>query len=125
MNWLRHSAHGALFAAIVCEVAATLSLKGALTHPWLVAVVVLGYGTSFFLLALTLRRGMAVGVAYGIWGATGVVLTALLSVVIFGEAITPVMALGMALIILGVGLVELGSHGGSKAQERAEAVDGP
>lgn len=124
MNWLRHSAHGALFAAIVCEVAATLSLKGALTHPWLIAVVALGYGASFVLLALTLRRGMAVGVAYGIWGATGVVLTALLSVVIFGEAITPLMGLGMALIILGVALVELGSHGGLRAQEPSEAVDG-
>lgn len=132
MNWLRHSAHGALFAAIVCEVAATLSLKGALTHPWLIAVVVVGYGASFFLLALCLRRGMAVGVAYGIWGATGVVATAVLSVLIFGETITPVMALGMLLIMAGVALVEWGSQRAEAAAPRpeaapaaSEAVDGP
>jgi small multidrug resistance pump len=118
VTWLRTSPHAALIAAIVCEVAATLSLKGALSHAWLILVVVLGYGAAFFLLALCLRRGMAVGVAYGIWGATGVVATAVLSVLIFGESITPVMALGMLLIMAGVALVEWGSH-------RVEAASAP
>ena len=68
-----------LFGAILTEVVATLSLRGALDHPALYTVVVVGYAASFGSLALVLRRGMALGVAYGIWSACGVVLTAILS----------------------------------------------
>lgn len=53
---------------------------------------------------------MGIGVAYGIWSATGVVLTTTLASVIYDEALTGVMGLGIALIIGGVLLVELGSR---------------
>lgn len=99
-----------LSLAIVSEVAATLSLKGSTSVPALYAVVVLGYLASFVLLALVLRRGMGLGVAYGIWGATGVALTAVLSAVIFGEALTTLMIVGLTCIIGGVVLVETGSQ---------------
>ena len=99
-----------LALAISSEVAATLSLKGSATAPALYVVVVLGYLASFVLLALVLRRGMALGVAYGIWGATGVALTAVLSAVLFGEALTALMGAGLVCIIAGVVLVETGSH---------------
>ena len=59
---------------------------------------------------------MQIGVAYGIWGASGVVLAAVLSAAIFGEPLTAVMGLGMVLIISGVLTVELGSQ---KAQQTA------
>ncbi|PRC54673.1 QacE family quaternary ammonium compound efflux SMR transporter, partial [Mycobacterium sp. ITM-2017-0098] len=65
---------------------------------------------SFVFLALVLRRGMGLGVAYGIWGATGVALTAVLAAILFGEALTTVMLLGLACIIAGVVLVETGSR---------------
>ncbi len=77
-----------LLLAIVSEVAATLSLKGAVTVPALYAVVVGGYLASFVFLTLVLKRGMGLGVAYGIWGAIGVALTAVLSTLVFGEAFT-------------------------------------
>ena len=105
MTWLL------LTLAISSEVAATLSLKGSETVPTLYAVVVLGYLASFVFLARVLRRGMALGVAYGIWGAAGVALTAVLSAVIFGEALTGLMVVGLACIIGGVVLIETGSHG--------------
>jgi small multidrug resistance pump len=98
-----------LGGAIVTEVAGSLSLKGALEHPLLYVVVVVGYLAAFVLLTLVLRAGVAVGVAYGIWGALGVGLTALLSAAIFGEPLTPVMVIGMALVIAGVLCVEIGS----------------
>lgn len=104
MTWLL------LILAISSEVAATLSLKGSDTVPALYVVVVLGYVASFVFLALVLRRGLGLGVAYGIWAATGVALTAVLSAVLFGEALTTVMILGLACIIAGVVLVETGSH---------------
>ena len=103
-----------LVLAITSEVAATLSLKGSASVPSLYGVVVLGYLASFAFLALVLRRGMGLGVAYGIWGATGVALTAVLSAVIFGEALTALMIVGLVCIIGGVVLVESGSHVGKQ-----------
>ena len=99
-----------LAAAILAEVTATLSLKAALDHPGLYVVVVLGYVASFVCLAGVLRGGMPLGVAYGMWGALGVAATAVMSARLFGEAITPVMAVGLALVAAGVLLVEVGSR---------------
>ena len=104
MTWLL------LMLAIVSEVAATLSLKAAVTTPGLYVVVVGGYLASIVFLTFVLKRGMGLGVAYGIWGAIGVALTAVLSAIIFGEAFTAVMGIGMVCIIAGVLLVEMGSH---------------
>lgn len=99
-----------LIGAILSEVTATLSLRGALDHSALYVVVVAGYALSFGFLALVLRRGMGLGVAYGIWAACGVVLTAILSALLFGEAFTVLKASGIVLIAAGVAVVEIGSH---------------
>ncbi|MDV7101259.1 SMR family transporter [Gordonia amicalis] len=98
-----------LIGAIVSEVAATLSLKGSESLPALYLVVVVGYATAFMLLAAVLKRGMGIGVAYGVWSATGVALTAVLASLIFDEAFSPVMAVGIVCIMIGVVLVESGS----------------
>jgi small multidrug resistance pump len=98
-----------LGGAIVSEVTATLSLKRALDHPVFYSVVGIGYLVAFVLLSLTLRQGLGIGVAYGVWAALGVGLTALGSRFFFGEPLTGVMIAGLALIIGGVLLVELGS----------------
>lgn len=98
-----------LIAAIASEVAATLSLKASQTTPAFYAVVVLGYFAAFTLIALVLKRGMGLGIAYGIWAASGVALTAALSSIIFAEAFTPLMGIGIVLIMAGVVLVETGS----------------
>jgi len=112
-----------LAGAIVTEVAGSLSLKGALEHPLLYVVVVVGYLSAFVLLTLVLRAGVPIGVAYGIWGALGVALTALLSAVIFGEPLTPLMLVGMALVIAGVLCVEIGSgHATARAAKAEEAA---
>jgi len=99
-----------LFGAIMTEVAGTLSLRAFQDRQvWLIAVVA-GYATSFFLLSMVLRAGMPVGVAYGIWGALGTAVTAVLAALLFGDPFTtPIMA-GIVLIIAGVLMVELGSH---------------
>lgn len=101
----------ALAAAIGSEVVATLSLRTAAhgRRRWY-AVVVTGYVAAFALLSVSLAHGMPLGVAYGVWTATGVALTAVASRVLFDEPLTPVMAAGIALIAGGVLLVELGAH---------------
>ena len=84
-----------LAAAILLEVTATLSLKGAIDTPWLYAIVVAGY-----------------------IGSSGVALTALFSFLIYREPITPVMGMGIGLIIVGVLCVELGSQAAHRKSER-------
>lgn len=101
-----------LAGAILCEIAATLSLRasdGLRNRRWLVPVV-LGYVAAFGLLGLALHAGMPVGIGYGIWAATGVVLVALFARVIWNEPLTRRMAVGIALVTVGVVLVEAGNH---------------
>lgn len=100
-----------LAAAIGFEVTATLALRAANDHLGWLALVVVGYPVSFALLAMLLREGMSIGVAYGVWSASGVALTALLAVPLFGDQLTLVMGLGFVVIVAGVLLVQLGSHG--------------
>ena len=106
-----------LVGAILVEVTASVSLRAALDQPGLYAVAVLGFAAAFTLLARVLRAGMALGAAYGIWGASSVALTAALDAVVFGEALTAPALGGIALIIAGVLLVELGAQRGRRAQE--------
>ncbi len=99
-----------LAGAIVGELSASLCLKAAIAHPLLYLVVAVGYLLSFWLFGLVLRGGMPVGTAYAVWGAVGVALTAVLSAVLFGEALTPLTLAGMVLVIGGVMLVNLGGR---------------
>lgn len=99
-----------LVAAIVLEVAATLSLRVASDgRPTWYAAVAGGYIAAFASLSLALDEGLGLGVAYGIWAASGVALTAIASKALFKEPLTPIMMGGIALIISGVLLVELGA----------------
>ncbi|THG29803.1 DMT family transporter [Naasia lichenicola] len=99
-----------LISAILIEVGASLALQAAVNgRKPLYAVTVLGYVAAFSLLSLALGHGMPLGVSYGIWAATGVALTAVLARIIFKQRFTWVMSLGIALIIGGVLLIELGS----------------
>ncbi|WP_144794030.1 multidrug efflux SMR transporter [Kocuria palustris] len=99
-----------LVAAVCCEVAGSLSLRAAIEDPRWFALVAVAYVAAFTLLREAMRRGMPLGVAYGVWGALGVALTALMSAAVFGEQLTPMMLLGMLLVIGGVLCIELGSH---------------
>lgn len=99
-----------LMAAILSEVAGTFSLRVAAAgrRPWYAAVGV-GYLASFGLLSLALHEGMRLSVAYGTWAAAGIALTAIGSRFLFKDPLTPVMSTGIALIIGGVLLLELGA----------------
>lgn len=97
-----------LSVAIILEVIATLNLKIATTKPWAYAIVAVGYIGAFAALSASLAAGMGIGVAYGLWTAFGVALTALLSRVLFKETLTPTMIAGIGLIMTGVVLVEFG-----------------
>ena len=103
MQWLY------LGVAILLEVGASIALRIASTGRTIwYAPVVVGYVAAFVFLALTLDAGLGLGVAYGIWAAVGVALTAVASKFLFDEPLTLIMSCGIVLVIGGVLLVELG-----------------
>jgi small multidrug resistance pump len=108
MGWLL------LLGAIATEVAGTMALR-ALSAGWRLVpavVVTVGYLASFVLLALALRT-VAVSTAYAVWSGVGTVGVAILGVLIYGERITLLCAAGIALVIAGCVLLNVGgaAHG--------------
>lgn len=100
-----------LAGAIVVEVIATLSLRGASRQGlwWQWALVVAGYVTAFVLLSFALRT-IGVGTAYALWSGLGTAGVAITAWFLFGERLTPVAMIGILLIMAGVVLLELGGH---------------
>jgi small multidrug resistance pump len=92
-----------LTAAIVSEVAATLALRASegFSRPLPVAVVVVGYGLSFWLLALALKH-FPVSLTYAIWSGVGTALIAIGGVVAFGETMNAMKLASLGVIVLGV-----------------------
>ncbi|HVV09706.1 DMT family transporter [Amycolatopsis sp.] len=105
------SAYLLLALAIAAEVTGTVSLKLSEGFSKLgpSIVVVLGYGVAFVALSVVLKMGLPIGVAYAIWAAAGVAAVALVGVVFLHERINLTMVGGIALVIGGVVLIELGS----------------
>lgn len=103
-----------LLVAVASEVVATASLRaseGFTRLGWSV-VVVLGYCAAFYSLSQALVRGMPLGQAYAVWCALGVASIALIGVVLFGESLSALQVGGLALVVAGVVLLELGAaHG--------------
>ncbi len=98
-----------LFAAICSEVAATMALRASVDHKAWIALVIAGYAGAFVFIGVTLRAGVPVATTYGIWGATGVALTAILGMILFGETLSTLTWVGIAVVIVGVVLVQTGT----------------
>lgn len=92
-----------LSIAIIAEVIATNALNAShgFTKLFPSVLVVLGYGSAFYFLSLTLKT-MPLGVAYAIWAGLGIVLSAAVASVLFKQIPDLPAMIGMALIILGV-----------------------
>lgn len=104
---------GVLFLAIaiVAEVLATTSLKlttGPEPKWWAWPIVVVGYIAAFAALQRCLAAGFPLGIAYAIWCGVGVTAVAIISFVLFREGMTVVQIVGIALVIVGIGCLELG-----------------
>ena len=97
-----------LTIAILAEVIATSLLKNTaeFTRLWPSLGVVAGYVIAFYCLTLVLRS-IPVGVAYAIWSGLGIVLVSLAGAVFYRQIPDLSALLGMALIILGVVVIQL------------------
>ena len=98
-----------LALAIAFEVCATLALRGSegLTRLIPSVVVVVGYLLSFGLMAKALTS-LNVGPVYAIWSALGTIGAFIGGVVLFDEPVRPVTLVGVALIVVGVVVMQLG-----------------
>ncbi|UQZ91203.1 QacE family quaternary ammonium compound efflux SMR transporter [Deltaproteobacteria bacterium Smac51] len=97
-----------LGAAIVLETVATSSLKASqqFTRLWPTLTMVVCYIGSYYFLSLTLRH-MSLGVAYAIWCALGIILVAVIGVIVFKQSLDGAAIAGLALIVLGVLVINL------------------
>ncbi|MDV6263979.1 DMT family transporter [Rhodococcoides yunnanense] len=109
-----------LAGAVVAELVGALTFKYALSHPAYLIIVATGFTAALLLLAEVLRRGVPLGVAYGLWGAAGVAITTMFSTVLYDEPLTPGLVVGITLIVAGVLAVEIGSHAAERAAIDAE-----
>ena len=92
-----------LALAILCEAGWAIGMKAShgLSRPIPTALTAVLYVLSLVFLALTTRR-LDLGTTYAIWAGLGAVLISVAGVVAFKEAVSPIKAASIALIIIGV-----------------------
>jgi len=98
-----------LSIAIAAEIFGTLSLKASdgLSKLMPSLGVLLGYATAFTLMAMSLKK-LDVGITYAIWSGVGIIGAAIGGVVFFDQHLSRMTMIGMAIIITGVIIMNLG-----------------
>ena len=100
-----------LLIAILGEVIGTTALKVSDGFSQFVPslVVVLGYGVSFYCLALALRS-IPLAIAYAVWSGVGVVAVSLVGWRLFEQKLNLWSIVGMALVVIGIVILNLSSR---------------
>ncbi|AIR03175.1 multidrug transporter [Cedecea neteri] len=97
-----------LILAIVAEVIATTALKlsDGFSRLWPSVVTVLFYAVAFYALSITMRT-IPTGIIYAIWSGAGIVLIGMIGWLFLGQKLDWPALAGLALIILGVLVINL------------------
>ena len=92
-----------LALAIVLEVLGSSFMKASDGFSKLLptTITIIAYIACFFFFSQALKS-IPLGIAYAIWGGLGIVLTALISVIIFKQSLDLPAIIGIILIIAGV-----------------------
>ena len=101
--------------AIVSEVFGTTFMK--MSHPVFGLATAACYIISFALLTLALKH-LSLGMAYGIWGGVGTLLTTLVGIVVWDDPFSIIVGIGMIAVVAGIALL---SKGTQEAEEAAAA----
>lgn len=97
-----------LLLAIIAEVVATTALKSAEGFTRLIpsVVVIIGYGLSFYFLSVILQT-LPLGITYAVWSGLGIVLVTIAAIFLYRQIPDVAAIIGMALIVLGVVVIQL------------------
>lgn len=97
-----------LLIAILAEVVATTNLKlsQGFSKPLPSAMVVIGYALSFWLISLAMKT-IPLSIAYAVWSGLGTLIIATIGVVFMHESMSFVKVLAIAMIVVGVVLLNL------------------
>ncbi len=101
-----------LASAILTEIAATTALKytdglNIVTHTTLTLLVCVLYITSYICMAQALKLQMEVSVAYALWSGIGTAAITVIGAALFRESLHPIKVGAIALIVVGVALLNL------------------
>lgn len=104
----RIMAYVLLAIAIACEIGATTALK--YTNGFTVLLPTLAtlalYFASFFLFSKVLTQ-IDLAAGYATWCAVGIIATSAISVFVFGDHLNPPALVGIAMLVVGVVLVNM------------------
>ncbi|MCC6659707.1 MAG: multidrug efflux SMR transporter [Phycisphaerales bacterium] len=92
-----------LALAVVFEVGWAIAMKvsDGLTKPMVAAACLVMYAMSLVFLSLATRR-LDIGVAYAMWAGSGAAIIAVVGVLWFKDAVTPLRAVSLLLVVAGV-----------------------
>lgn len=103
-----------LALAIIFEIIATTFLKKSeeFSKLWPSVVTIVGYACAFYFLSLSLRQ-IPVGITYAIWSGVGIVFITIIGIVAFKQVPDLPAIIGIALIIIGVIVINVFSKMGT------------
>ncbi len=109
-----------LATAIVCEVFGTtmLKLSSGFSKPLFSLLFVIGFGTAFYCLSVSLKY-IPLSYAYAVWSGAGTVLTAIIGIIVWHEPFGWLSAAGIILITGGIALLNTSSKQATN-QRKAE-----
>ena len=92
-----------LALAIIFEVVGSSFIKASdgFTKLFPTTIVAVAYLICFYFLSVALKT-IPLGIAYAIWGGMGIVLTAIISVLVFKQKLDIPAIIGIVLIVAGV-----------------------
>lgn len=95
--------------SVTAEVVGTVALKysDGFSKPFPSVAAAACYALAIWLMAVAMRH-LDMGITYAVWAASGIALTALVGIAVFGEGLGIVKAIGLLCIVGGVVMLNLG-----------------
>ncbi|HEI7258871.1 TPA: quaternary ammonium compound efflux SMR transporter QacG [Staphylococcus aureus] len=97
-----------LFISIATEIIGTSFLKTSegFTKLWPTLGTLLSFGICFYFLSLTIKF-LPLNITYATWSGLGLVLTTIISVIVFKENVNLISIISIGLIVIGVVLLNV------------------
>ncbi|WP_251356105.1 quaternary ammonium compound efflux SMR transporter QacG [Staphylococcus aureus] len=97
-----------LFISIATEIIGTSFLKASegFTKLWPTLGTLLSFGICFYFLSLTIKF-LPLNITYATWAGLGLVLTTIISVIVFKENVNLISIISIGLIVIGAVLLNV------------------